>query len=150
MHTKSNNIEIVVGSETDEIIKDFLKSRLHRYQEGLEESMKGSEFVFDSVNSLHYHLQKTSLKRIRSLYTDSLEWLKNKKITMNPSVCLNRCIKLSKHYKNPQRISNIKPFINKYDWKGINFPSHKEDWKKIETNNKSIAFNILYKIHLQK
>ena len=46
--------------------------------------------------------------------------------------------------KDPQRISKIKPFINQYDWKGINFPSHKEDWKKFESNNKSIALNILF------
>ena len=43
--------------------------------------------------------------------------------------------------KDPQR---IKPFINQYDWKGINFPSQKEDWKKFESNNKSIALNILF------
>ena len=41
-------------------------------------------------------------------------------------------------------MSNIKPFINQYDWKGINFPSHKEDWKKFDSNNKSIALNILF------
>ena len=23
---------------------------------------------------------------------------------------------------NPERVSNIKPFINKYKWKGINYP----------------------------
>ena len=66
MHPKSNNIEIVVGSETNVIIQELFKSLLQRYEEGLEESMKGSEFIFDSVNSLHYHLQKTSLKRIES------------------------------------------------------------------------------------
>ena len=37
MHTKSNNIEIMVGSETDEIIEELFKSLLQRYQEGLEE-----------------------------------------------------------------------------------------------------------------
>ena len=45
---------------------------------------------------------------------------------------------------HPQRITNLKPFINQYNWKGINFPSHKEDWKKFESNNKSIALNILF------
>ena len=45
---------------------------------------------------------------------------------------------------HPERISNLKPFIDQYDWKGINFPSHKEDWKKFELNNKSIALNILF------
>ena len=44
---------------------------------------------------------------------------------------------------HPERISNLKPFIDQYNWKGINFPSHKEDWKKFESNNKSTALNIL-------
>ena len=84
MSTKSDNIEIMTGSETDEIIEELFESLLQRYQEGLEESMKGSEFIFDSVNLLHYHLQKTSLKRIGSSYIDSPERLKNKKATINP------------------------------------------------------------------
>ena len=33
-------------------------------------------------------------------------------------------------------------FINKYDWKGINFPSHLKYWKEFELNN-SISLNIL-------
>ena len=40
MHTKSNNVEIMTGSETDEIIKELFKAILQRYQERLEESMK--------------------------------------------------------------------------------------------------------------
>ena len=40
MHSKFDNIEIMIGSETDEIIEELFKSLLHRYQEGLEESMK--------------------------------------------------------------------------------------------------------------
>ena len=67
----------MVGSETDEIIEELFKSVLQRYQEGLEKSMKGSEFIFDSVNLFHYHLQKTSLRTTGSSYIDSLEWLKN-------------------------------------------------------------------------
>ena len=54
MHTKSNNMDIMMGSQTDEIIEELFKSLLQKYQEGLEESMRGSEFVFDSVNSLNY------------------------------------------------------------------------------------------------
>ena len=37
MHTKSNNIEIMMGNETDEIIEDLFESLLQNYQEGLEE-----------------------------------------------------------------------------------------------------------------
>ena len=52
MHTKSNNVEIMTGSETNEIIKNLFKSFLQKYQEGLEESMRESEFVYDSVDVL--------------------------------------------------------------------------------------------------
>ena len=49
MYAKSNNVEIMMGSETDEIIEERFKSFLQRYQEGLEESMRRSEFIFDSI-----------------------------------------------------------------------------------------------------
>ena len=39
MHTKSNNVEIMMGSETDEIIEDLFESYLQKYQERLEESL---------------------------------------------------------------------------------------------------------------
>ena len=46
MHTTSDNIEIMMGSETDEIIEEELfESLLQRYQEGLEESMKANLFL---------------------------------------------------------------------------------------------------------
>ena len=45
---------------------------------------------------------------------------------------------------NHQRVGKVKPFINQYDWTGINFPPHLYDWKNFELNNKSIALNVLY------
>ena len=62
MHTKSHNVEIRMGDKTDEIIKELFKSLLQKYQEGLEESMKVSEFAFDCVDLLEYKLNKTSQK----------------------------------------------------------------------------------------
>ena len=58
MRTKSDNIEIMMGSETDEIIEKPFESLLERYQEGLEEPMRGSEFIFDSVDALYYNVNK--------------------------------------------------------------------------------------------
>ena len=46
------------SNETDEIIEELFKFLLQRYQEGLEEPMRGSEFIPDSVNLLHQNLQK--------------------------------------------------------------------------------------------
>ena len=41
-------------------------------------------------------------------------------------------------------------FINQYDSKEITFSSHKKDRKKFESNNKTIALNILYIPHNSK
>ena len=52
MYTRSDDIEIMMGNEKDEIIEELFESLLKKYQKGLEESIKGSEFVFDSVDLL--------------------------------------------------------------------------------------------------
>ena len=49
MHTKSNNIEIISGTETNDAINGIFDSFLKRYQEGLETKMRGSSFTFDRV-----------------------------------------------------------------------------------------------------
>ena len=66
MHIKSDSIEVMIGSETDDIIEELFKLLLQKYQEGLEESIKGGEFIFDSVDLLNSNLQKISLNRKRS------------------------------------------------------------------------------------
>ena len=53
----------MIGSGTDEVIENLFRSLLQRYQQNLEEKMRGSEFVFDGVNLLHYDLNKISLNR---------------------------------------------------------------------------------------
>ena len=46
--------------------------------------------------------------------------------------------------KDPQRITKNKSLINKCNWEGISFPSEKDDRKKFEKNNVTIALNVLY------
>ena len=71
MITKSDNIKIMMGSETNDFIEELCESLLQKYQEGSEESMRGgSDFIFDSVDLLYYHLQKTSLSRKGGSYID--------------------------------------------------------------------------------
>ena len=89
--------------------------------------MRGSEFTFDGVDLLYYKLHKISLNRGRP-YIDSPEWLKNKKSTINPKNNDDNCFQYavtvalnSQNIKyNPERITNINPFIDQYDWKEIN------------------------------
>ena len=157
MGAKSNNVEIMMGNETDETIKELFKSILQRYQEGLEESMRGSEFMFDSVDALYHDLNKISLSRGGS-YIDSPKWLKNKKATINPKnnddKCFQYALTVALNYEqiksHSERISKIKPFIDQYNWKDADFQSHSKDWNKFESNNKSIALYILYVPHNTK
>ena len=64
------------GGKTDEIIEEIFGSLLQNYQKNLEEPMRVSEFVPDSIDLLYYHLQKVDWKRSGS-YIDSPEWWKN-------------------------------------------------------------------------
>ena len=141
----------MLGNETDEIIEELFECLLQNYQKNLVEPMRGSEFVPDSIDLLPYHLQKVGLKRGGS-YIDSPEWLKNKNATINPQNnddnCFQYALTVALNHQNivnnPQIISKIKPFIDQYNWKEIDFPSHSKDWKKFEQNNKTIALNILF------
>ena len=151
MHTKSDNVEIRIGDDTIDIIKELFKSFLERYEENLQEKMRRSDFEFDGVNLLYYDFNKISLNRGRS-YIDSLEWIKNQKSTINPKKNDYKCFQYAvtvalnhdKINKDPQRVSKIKPLTDQHNWNDIDFPSTSKDWKKFELNNESIALNILY------
>ena len=52
--------------------------------------MRGSEFVYDSVDSLYYNLNKVSLSR-GGPYMDSPKWIKNLQATINPKMNDDTC-----------------------------------------------------------
>ena len=156
MYTRSFNEEIMEGSDTDEVIKSLFELFLKIYDLNLQDKMKGSDFAFDDVDSLYYDFNKTSINRGGS-YIDSPQWLKNKKSTINPKNNDNKCfhyavtlaLNLNRIDNHPERISKIKPFIDQYNWKDIDFPTMVKDWKKFEYNNE-IALKILYVPHNTK
>ena len=96
MHTKSDNITIMIGIETEDAINELFNTFRKRYQEGLETKMRGSSFTFERIDLLEYHLHKISLNR-GSSYIESPEWLKNKGVTINPknTECNNKTIALN-------------------------------------------------------
>ena len=53
MHSKTDNIEIMMNDKANEVIKELFDSLKNRCQNNLE-SMKGSEFVFNFVHLLYY------------------------------------------------------------------------------------------------
>ena len=93
--------------------------------------MRGSEFVDDSVDVLYYNLNKINLSTGGS-YIDFPTWLKHKKVAMNSqnkkdARCFQYALTVALNHEkikdHPKIISKIKPFIDKYDWKEIDFPS---------------------------
>ena len=82
IYTWSNNVSIMQGRDTNDIIKQVFESFLHDYQEKLK-TIKGSDFVFEIVDLMDYKLHRIRLNRGGS-YIKSPKWLENKKATINP------------------------------------------------------------------
>ena len=79
LYSASKNIEIFMGSNTDEVIDRLFTSKLQRFQESKETSFeRGSEFIYENVDSLYYYFQKIDINRSGS-YINSPDWLKNQK-----------------------------------------------------------------------
>ena len=90
MYTRSDNEEFMNGDDTDEVIKLLFKSFLQRFEENLQEKMRGSDFEFDGINFFYYNFNKTSIYRGGS-YIYSPKWLKDKKSTINPKNNDRKC-----------------------------------------------------------
>ena len=143
-------IESMINDEADEVAKELFDSLKNRYQNNLE-SMKGSKFVFEYVQSLYYKYHKIN-SNYGGLHIDSPDSIKSREATINPinkkdNKCFQYAVTVMLNHEEirtyPEKITKIKPLINKYNWEGINFPSEKDNWKKIEKNN-IIALNVLY------
>ena len=114
--------------------------------------MRGNNSYFDSVDLLYYYLQKASLSRKGSSYIDFPKQQNNKKATINlknnDEKCFHYALTAALNYQNIksqlERISNLKHFIDEYNWKEIDFPSEQKDCKIFELNNKTISLNILF------
>ena len=138
MYTRSFCEEIMSGSETEEITEKFIMSLLQKYQDNLQNKMKGSDFIFNGVNYLFHDFNRITISKGGS-YIESPKWLKrikkDKKCTINQRNNDNKCfqyaptpaLNFNKIDKHPQKISKIKPFIDNYNWNDINLPTAKKD-----------------------
>ena len=100
--------------------------------------------INDEANNCHYFAVKDLLELNFS------GWLRAKKEAINNSNNNNfeDALDDALNYQNieihSERISKLKPYINKYNWEGIDFPAGPKEWIKFEKNNKIIALNVLY------
>ena len=70
MHSTSSNTKFMTYENSNDVFDELFESLLSKYQIGLETSMRGSNFIFDSVQILHYKCHKTNFKSAGS-YVDS-------------------------------------------------------------------------------
>ena len=116
MYTRSDNEEFMSGDDTNEIIKLLFESFVQRFEENLQNKMRGSEFEFDGINCFYYSFNKTSIYR-GSTYINSPKLLKDKKSTINPKNNDDKCFQyaatlapnLDNIDNHAERISKIKP-----------------------------------------
>ena len=85
-YTRSTPKEIIIGSETEEITENF--TILQKYQDNLQNKMKGSDFIFNGINYLYYDLNRITISKGGS-YIESPKWLKDKKCTITKKNVFN-------------------------------------------------------------
>ena len=105
--------------------------------------------INDEANNCYYF----AVKNLSEL--NSLGWLRGKKEAIingdnDFENALNDALSYKTIEKDPQRISKLKTYIDKYNSKGIEFPAGPEEWIKFERNNKTIALNVLFILHNTK
>ena len=103
----------------------------------------------DEANNCYYF----DVKNLSDLY--SLGWLRSKKEAIidggnDFQNALDDALNYQNIVRDLRRISNVKPYISKYNWEGIEFPAGPKDWQKFERNNNTTAPNILFVPHNTK
>ena len=141
-------INVLFASHNSEEIKLTYKSSYNKRKNQVILLM-----INDEANNC-YHF---AIKNLSEL--NSLGWLRCKKESIinnndnnnnNFQNALDDALNYQTIETHPERISKLKPYINKYNWEGINFPAGSKEWQKFERNNDTIALNILYVKHNTK
>ena len=101
MHSRINTITFTSHKDANEVVDQLFDSLRSRYQENLETSIGGSDFIFDSVQLVYCNCHKVSFRHSSS-YIDSADCIKKKKSnniskkrrSLIFSICGNGCNKL--------------------------------------------------------
>ena len=90
MYTRSTPEEIIIGCETEEVAENLIMQLLQKYQDNLQNKMKGSDFIFSGINYLYYDLNRITISKGGS-YIESPKRLKDKKCTINQKNTDHKC-----------------------------------------------------------
>ena len=132
------------GSEMDQLVDGMIANMKFQIE---NPALLNSRFVFDEFLYLDANFHQLNLTR-GSSYLPLPDWLASKKAIVNPHNEDEECFKWSViaaenvGMKDPQRLSNLKKFMDNYDWSGLEFPVSIKDIGKFETRN-NISVNVL-------
>ena len=132
------------GSETDEIVDGMIANMKFQIE---NPALLNSRFVFNEFLYLDVNFHQLNLMR-GSSDLPLPDWLARKKAIVNPHNNDEECFKWSViavekvGMKDPQRVSNLRKFMDNYDWSGLEFPVSIKDIGKFETRN-NISVNVL-------
>ena len=150
MHPKSKQVEVYMGSNTENVIDALFNTLLQNFQRMQETSNeRGSESIPDSVELLEYELHKIDIIRAES-YIVSPDWIANKNATINPkNEKDNKFFQWSIIEGLNYNIIKEKGLKKLLKLKRVNtdFSSHQRYWKNFEQENNSIAINIPFVSH---
>ena len=117
MRSRSDITKFTSYNDVNGVADELFDSLCSRYQGNLETSMRGSYFILDSVQLMYYKCHKVNF-RYGGSYIDFPDTIK-KEATINPKVEDDKYLMVALNYgkieSHPERVSNIKPFINKYN-----------------------------------
>ena len=132
------------GSEMDQIVDGMIANMKFQIE---NQALLNSRFVFDEFLYLDVNFHQLNLTR-GSSYLPLPDWLARKKAIINPHNDDEECFRWSviaaenAGMKDPQRVSNLRKFMDNYDWPGLEIPVSNKDIGKFETRN-NIAVNVL-------
>ena len=132
------------GSEMDQILDGMTANMKFQIE---NPALLNSRFVFDEFLYLDINFHQLNLMR-GSSYLPLPDWLASKKAIVNPHNNNEECFIWlvitveNAGIEDPQRVSNLRKFMDNYDWSGLEFPVSIKDIGKFETRN-NISVNLL-------
>ena len=119
-------VNVYRGSDLDQIVDGMIAHM--KFQIEIP-ALLNSRFAFDKVLHLDVNFHRLNLTRGRS-YVPLPDYIANRKAVINPqnddSECFKWAIIAADRWadigSHPERISNLRKFVNNYDWSGLEFP----------------------------
>ena len=147
----SLNHVIMEGTDLNDVYEDINEELLQQF-EIVQSKLDKSDYIFRRIYEMTYHCHKVDLIR-GSSYIDLPDWVKDKYCCINPNnfyddKCFQYAVVAALHHaeidSHPERITKLEPFINRYNWDGITYPTQINQWSKFEKQNPTVALNVLY------